>query len=387
MYQSNGYTNAFNSGVNCFTMLDRRPFSISFISFLLSIVLCLGAASRVAAEETENVKRARTLFANGVSAFKDGNLERALQAFEEAYQLRPHPTVLINIAGCYDQMGKPIEAISNYEKFLKETQGDTPQRREVKKTLEQLYKKAGAITLNIVPDGSKVLIDRAETKVSPIADPIHLTVGKHTLTITHEGYGRVERDIDVVEGDKREIWISLDKRLEGAEPVVPIAAAPAPAASEPEKPTEVEAATPAESRGAGNDKESASSSIPQKDKPERDSTASGSGVLISGIVTGVLGVGALVCMIAGFGSEAQYDSAVRKYQQSRDEQDKSDAEAVGQRADNLWLATGFLAGGTVVSAAIMVVFLVTESDNSSASLRLEPIVGRGRAGINAVGRF
>jgi hypothetical protein len=367
-------------------MLDIRPITTPLISFLLSIVLCLGATSRVAAEDTDNVKRARTLFASGVSAYKDGNFERALQAFEEAYQLRPHPTVLVNIAGCYDQMGKPIDAIYRYEKFLKETKGETPQRREVKKTLEQLYQKIGTITLNVVPDGSKVQVDRAETKVSPIVEPIHLTIGKHTLTVSREGYGRVERDIDVVEGDKREIWITLDKRLDAADPVVPIAPPTETAANEQEQP-EVEPSTPAKSREADNHKETASSSPPQKDEQERDSTASGSGVLISGIVTGVLGVGALVCMIAGFGSEAQYDSAKSKAQDSGLPEDVSDAQAVGQRADNLWLATGFLAGGAVISAAVMTVFLITENDNDHSSVRLEPAIGRGSASIRAVGRF
>ena len=96
---------------------------------ILTCTLCipsLGAAQ-------DNKAKARALFGEGVAAFDRGDFENALESFTQAYRLAPHPAVRVNMANCYEQLGRYAEATFNYQRFLEESEGNVSpeQRREV----------------------------------------------------------------------------------------------------------------------------------------------------------------------------------------------------------------------------------------------------------------
>ena len=57
-------------------------------------------------------------FDEGVHAFDRGEHARALSAFETAYRIAPHPTVLFNIARAYEAMGHDTAAARRFLEFL-----------------------------------------------------------------------------------------------------------------------------------------------------------------------------------------------------------------------------------------------------------------------------
>src|SRR3954470_20213855 len=65
---------------------------------LLAWLWFAGAGTGIAQPEDPNVVRARELFKLGVDAYDRGSYTEALQSFQQAYQLRPHPAVRVNIA-------------------------------------------------------------------------------------------------------------------------------------------------------------------------------------------------------------------------------------------------------------------------------------------------
>jgi len=52
-------------------------------------------------------------------------------------------------------MDRPIEAIFNFERFLADTDGNTPQRRAVESALKRLRGKISEITIQVVPTAPK----------------------------------------------------------------------------------------------------------------------------------------------------------------------------------------------------------------------------------------
>ena len=70
---------------------------------------------------TDEPSSAAELFAAGVRHFEAGEFEDALESFTQAYRLKPHPIVRVNMANCFEELGRPVEAEFNYERFLSES--------------------------------------------------------------------------------------------------------------------------------------------------------------------------------------------------------------------------------------------------------------------------
>ena len=90
------------------------------------------AQENAAAQDAERTKiRAKQMFEQGVSEYEAGEYTDALASFLEAYRLKPHPMVRVNIANCYDKLDKPVEAIFHFELFLSSKVGSPEQRDEI----------------------------------------------------------------------------------------------------------------------------------------------------------------------------------------------------------------------------------------------------------------
>jgi hypothetical protein len=189
------------------------------------------AAARPSAAQPEdlNVVRARQLFRHGVEAYDRGVYYDALQAFQDAYQLRPHPSVRVNIANCYEKLDRPAEAIQNFEQFLGSGAGTTKQQEEVLRALEQLRKRVGRLLLRVSPEGAKVVIDGGEPLRAPIAELVQLKVGRHQLTVSLDMHETAMRIIDIAAAGTTELTINLP-RLDGTSPAS-VASAPPPSAA------------------------------------------------------------------------------------------------------------------------------------------------------------
>jgi hypothetical protein len=167
--------------------------------FASCLVLGLGLTSASAFAQ-EDREAARAEFERGRSAFEAGAFREALDHFQEAYRLAPHPNVRVNIANCYDQLDRPIEALVHFEHFLTEADHPPPaQRREVESAIARLRQRVGALTLQITPDGAQITIDGTETRRAPVAEPVRVVAGSHNVVVELEGY-RTERQTIVVEG-------------------------------------------------------------------------------------------------------------------------------------------------------------------------------------------
>ena len=181
-------------------------------------LVVLVASSAVApmtasAQSDAERERARSEFDRGVTLFAAENFQGALEAFQEAFRLRPHPTVRVNMANCYDRLNKPIEAIFHFERYLSESGRGAPaaQRRDVDEALRRLRARVGQLTLRVLPDGATVVIDEGDSRRTPILEPIRLTAGTHRLETRLAGFRLDRRTVEVPGGGELDVQVTLSR--------------------------------------------------------------------------------------------------------------------------------------------------------------------------------
>jgi tetratricopeptide (TPR) repeat protein len=88
---------------------------VGLLAALGALVISSLAVSPSRGAAQDDTARARTEFQRGVELFQGSDYQRALDAFQEAYRLAPHASVRLNIANCYEQLGRPVEALFHFE--------------------------------------------------------------------------------------------------------------------------------------------------------------------------------------------------------------------------------------------------------------------------------
>src|SRR3954464_2733785 len=78
------------------------------------------AQAQGAVEETTKAARAR--FQEGVEFYDKGQYEKARAAFLQAYALRKHPAVLLNLAQSSLKASHHLEAVRYFQQYLREAQ-------------------------------------------------------------------------------------------------------------------------------------------------------------------------------------------------------------------------------------------------------------------------
>jgi len=317
-----------------------------------------------AADDEAAKAQAKAEFEKGVAAYD----EDALASFQEAFRIRPHPLVRVNIANCYDKLGKPLEALFHFQQFIDADVGSAEQRKEVQSAVERLRKQVGQVVLRVAPDGATVTIDGGEQRRTPIVDALSLTAGSHQIEVRLEGYQTLTRTIEVKGGAQSELNLVLSRGTDPAsapiatvtpiEPIAPLtpgeqpqvapppASEPVPALPATAEPPPIAAVEPPPAVHAEHGKSPAVWII----------GGASIALLLAGSVTGILALDA----------ESDFDRALRErldpntdplgrqaaYERALDASD---------RADALALTTDILLLGALGGATVTTILLINDS--------------------------
>ncbi|MFI5306768.1 MAG: PEGA domain-containing protein [Polyangiales bacterium] len=364
--------------------LVRTWFRISAAALVL-----LSAVSPALGQSDDDARaKAKAAFQHAVADYDAAHYDQALKGFEEAYRLRPHPLVEVNIANCYDKLDKPDQAIAHFELFLSSDAGSPEQRQEVTAAVERLKQQkqqTGKILLHVTPDGADVVLDQGEPRRAPLAEPLMLDAGKHAIEVRLAGYKTVQRTLFVKGGTTLELSIALEQEAGAAAPV--LAVAPAPEAAAPAKPE----ATPAPAPVPAEQPAPAAPAPP----PEQPSHGVPTGAWVTGGLAGLLGVTAIVTGSLALKAKsdfaryklARYDLTATSNERLTAYQDARDA---GNRGRALALTTDILLGGAAVCAVVAVYLVVRsqrEPEPQPATALLVPAVSTHAAGLALTGAF
>lgn len=137
--------------------------------------------------------------------------ERALAAYQKAFDLVHNPKVLFPIATAEEKLGRWVDAAGHYRSFLADAGDiDAKLRAEAERRLENVKFNLGVLALSVTPDGAQISIDGAVVGTSPLAAPLFLAAGEYTLAITADGHKPLEQKLTIEAGSESERTFELE---------------------------------------------------------------------------------------------------------------------------------------------------------------------------------
>ncbi len=148
------------------------------------------------------MRRIAPLLMEGREHFAQGRLPQALNAFEQANAIKPHPLMLYNIAQVYETMEDLPRAIDTLRKFTATDAADADAKAKLA-SLEQTLSTWPEITLTTVPSGAAVRLTNGDMPVRCTTPcTTKLPPGLRTLHFALPGYQPVERPVRFAAGQR-----------------------------------------------------------------------------------------------------------------------------------------------------------------------------------------
>ncbi len=182
----------------------RRGPILAFAVASLGPSLCSRrpSSSAFAQAADANKTEARQRFDRGLSLFNDGDNAGALAEFKRAYELVPNPLVLFNVGLVYAQMGRPVDAVASLDALLAAPGSLAADKLARAKTTrdEQAARIAEVTVTTTVP--ATIQVDNVEVGTTPLAAPLKVAGGVHTVGALATGYAPARKELTVAGGQK-----------------------------------------------------------------------------------------------------------------------------------------------------------------------------------------
>jgi hypothetical protein len=133
-------------------------------------------------EDPAITAEARKRFLEGVKLFDEKKYELARAAFVQAYALKKHPDVLLNLAQSELLSGRAFDAAGHFKDFLKDPTTSThPRRGDADKGLAEARTRIGRIQVTVDAPDAEVLLDGKKVGMSPLGEPLDVAPGPHVV--------------------------------------------------------------------------------------------------------------------------------------------------------------------------------------------------------------
>lgn len=204
--------------------------------------------SAARAQDDVTLSMARERFKEGVTYFDKKDFAKARVAFLQAYALKKHPAVLLNLAQSELRSGHEADAAQHFSQYLREHKEASESERQSAETgLTNAKALVAEVTLDVDVSGAELSVDGDALGSSPLPGAIFLSPGSHRLVARKEGK-TTSSDVSLAAGQKTRLSVKLASattdspaptaRQEATAPPAPTSPAeseaePAPAAAEP----------------------------------------------------------------------------------------------------------------------------------------------------------
>ncbi|HKO47759.1 MAG TPA: hypothetical protein VJV79_08550 [Polyangiaceae bacterium] len=164
----------------------------------LSCTTLLGAASFAAhahaGEDDTTVAIARERFKEGVAFFDQKQYDKARVAFLQAYALKKHPAVLLNLAQSELRSNHEVDAAKHFSAYLREsTTASDSERQAAEAGLSATKSAVALLDVNVDEGGAEIYVDGSLEGVSPLPGPLYVAPGAHNVEARKGGKTRVQQ--------------------------------------------------------------------------------------------------------------------------------------------------------------------------------------------------
>ncbi|MEZ4226755.1 MAG: PEGA domain-containing protein [Polyangiaceae bacterium] len=166
--------------------ITRHVARVLFIAVAMSANATI--TSTALAQDDVATQMARERFQEGVRYYDQKQYEKARAAFLQAYALKKHPAVLLNLAQSELRAGHEADAAKHFSQYLREA-GDSSagERSEAEKGLAASKVKVAEYAVTVEYEGAEVYVDGTFEGRAPLPGPVYLTPGSHSLEARKDG--------------------------------------------------------------------------------------------------------------------------------------------------------------------------------------------------------
>jgi len=152
-------------------------------------------------------READRLFEEGRRLLDAGRAAEACPYFERSQELDPGRGTLINIAACYEAVGRLVDALRVFRdvQHQSEAAGDAPRQQTARRRIAEIEARIPHLTLEVAtprPPGFVITVDRAEVAVADWADVL-VDPGMVEIVASAPGYRRFETTITIAADGSR----------------------------------------------------------------------------------------------------------------------------------------------------------------------------------------
>jgi hypothetical protein len=188
------------------------------------VVLSLVAQAAPEPGSLEARAKAQALLKEGAQHYERAEFADAREKFDQAYAAFPSPKLLFNIGQASRELGRPVDAVEAFEKFLAQATDAPPEMTsEAKRSVAELLPRIGKLLIDCGISNAEITVDGKKVGLSPISDLVRVAPGNHQVTVTHEGMTPAIENVTVAAGTVQTVVLRLRALVE-----VPAAALPAP---------------------------------------------------------------------------------------------------------------------------------------------------------------
>ncbi|MEI9948645.1 MAG: hypothetical protein WDO74_06575 [Pseudomonadota bacterium] len=215
----------------------------ALLCFSLSCTVLLGVTSSFAApaarpaDDDATVAIARERFKEGVTFFDQKQYEKARVAFLQAYALKKHPAVLLNLAQSELRSNHEVDAAKHFAAFLRESStASEAERQAAEAGLSATKSVVALLDVNVDENGAEIYVDGSLEGVSPLPGALYVSPGAHNVEARKGGKTRAQQ-VNTSAGRQYMAELSFAPKTVPAEPIASASAiANEPVAEEPPAP-------------------------------------------------------------------------------------------------------------------------------------------------------
>ncbi len=191
----------------------------------VSARLVCAAPAVHASGEDGTVAIARERFKAGVVFFDKKEFDKARVAFLQAYALKKHPAVLLNLAQSELRSAHEADAAKHFSAYLREATDATGAETQAAQAGLNAAKLAVCeVDVNVDESGAEVSVDGTLEGMSPLPGAVYLTAGQHTVE-AHKGARSSATQVGASAGKELTLTLALSTKLAPAAPPAEVAPA------------------------------------------------------------------------------------------------------------------------------------------------------------------
>jgi len=189
------------------------------------ILLTVLAQTQSLTADPQAKTQAQTLLGQGTALYQQGNIASALEKFEAAYMAFPSPKLMFNIGRANRDLGRPVEAIEAFQRFIAEAADASPETMaDARTSVADLKKKLGRIQIDCTMPGAEIAVDGKTVGLTPLPGLVWATQGRHQITASHARAVPTIESVEVTAGSVSKVAVRLVPLT------TPMAAVPVPTA-------------------------------------------------------------------------------------------------------------------------------------------------------------